>query len=153
MDLVHKNYAKAAKLTLIAYAVEGILLIKNFISIFTIDSELAKLSIGISPELMAMSSEQFKSGIMISIIMTSLYYLGIAYLIRKGYDWVKYILLILTLLGTYNLFSTDFSNFASNIVEIIVAIVVTTIKVWITVLLFKAYKASLEIGDEQQISA
>jgi|GEM_PF-6723472 len=153
MDLIHKNYAKAAKLMLIAYAVEGVLLIKRFISIFTIDAELGKTLVGMSPEFMAMASERFKSGIMISIIVTSLYYIGIAYLIRKGYDWIKYVQLILTILGIYNLFNTDLSNLKSNIVEVIVDTVVTVIEVWITFLLFKSYKADTNIGDGQQISA
>ena len=78
MNQVHKNYIKAAKLTLVAYAVDAILLVKGFISIFTIDSELAKLSTTTNSELnkalVQIDSNQFKSGIMASIIFTSLYY-------------------------------------------------------------------------------
>lgn len=135
MVQIHKNYAQAALLMIIAYAITGISLVKSFLSIFTIDSTFEKIFGVLGPEYTAMMSEKVKSAVMVSIILTSLFYLTAIYFIRKGYVWMKYVMLIISLWNVYKFATT---NIFSDTVETIVIVTATALEIWTTILLFKA---------------
>ena len=64
-------------------------------------------------------------------------------MIRKGYGWVKYLLLIFILLRINSLVGKGVDGIMFNILETVVDLIVTAIEVWITILLFRVNTESV----------
>lgn len=81
--------------------------------------------------------ETLNSGIKIFIALVSLAFVfGIGYLISKGNEWIKYILLILFALGFIGIIFI-IANLAKDPVSRIINIVQTLLQTWALILLFK----------------
>jgi hypothetical protein len=71
-----------------------------------------------------------------TVIITPLFVAGIGFLVRQGKQWVKYLLLVLTVLGLLGMLLIINSLFERTISGII-NITQTIMQVWATILLFK----------------
>lgn len=67
------------------------------------------------------------------------YIFGTGYLISKGIEWTKYMLLIILILGLL-VFPFVISNLKNELVMGLIIIVQTILQIWATVLLFKIPK-------------
>jgi len=74
---------------------------------------------------------------------------GLGLLVRQGYNWMKYILLVLTILGLVGI-SAILSDLAQNPVVGFESIAETILEVWATVLLFKIPKTAESRLAEQK---
>jgi hypothetical protein len=88
------------------------------------------------------SKEIFSSVQNIATAATTLLFIaGLAYLVRQGKDWVKYLLLVVMILGMFGL-PFIFINIIENPVVGVLNIAQTAMQVWAVVLLFKIPKQS-----------
>jgi len=79
-------------------------------------------------------------GIKICIALVSLAFVsGIGYLVSKGYDWIKFVLLVLLSLGLISIFFI-IANLTNDLIVGIINIVQTVLQIWALVLLFKIPK-------------
>lgn len=84
-------------------------------------------------------------------IFTLLFICGLAILVRQGYAWVKYLLLVLIILGIVAIALIP-SNPTQNSVVTIVNIAQTVLQVWATVILFLIPKtAENTLAEKQEI--
>ena len=84
----------------------------------------------------------------VTAILTLVIIAGIGFLVRQGKDWVKYLLLVFTVLG---LISIPFiiNNISQRPVVGLINIAQTIMQIWATVLLFKvSKKADDKTNDE-----
>lgn len=72
-------------------------------------------------------------------IFTLLLLFGLGYLISKEYDWMKYLLLGMFILGLLIMLFT-FSFYESHPVVIIINIIQTILQVWVLVILFQIHQ-------------
>lgn len=81
--------------------------------------------------------ETLDSGMKIFIVIVSLgFVFGIGYLISKGNEWIKYVLLVLFALGLISIIFV-IANLANDPVSGIINITQTILQIWALVLLFK----------------
>ena len=86
------------------------------------------------------SSELLSNGKNIAnAVITLLLIAGLAYLVRQGLKWVKYLLLVLTITGLIGMMFMINSIAQKPVVGLII-IVQTIMQTWATVLLFKVPK-------------
>ncbi len=74
-------------------------------------------------------------------ITTMLFVLGLGYLVRQGFGWVKYLLLVLTILGLISIPVTIVSLGQRPIVGLI-NVAQTVLQVWAMIILFKIPKTT-----------
>ena len=113
-EQLHSNYIKSSNLI---FATVGLAIINFFFLGDTLSNE-ANIVTG---------------------IFTLLFICGLGMLVRQGYAWVKYLLLVLTTLSLI-LFAFISSNPTQNFVVTIVSIAQTVLQVWATILLFRVPK-------------
>ncbi len=75
----------------------------------------------------------------VTAIFTLLFISGLGLLVRRGFAWVKYLLLVLTIVGLILIMFIP-NDPTQNTIVIIVNIAQTVIQVWATVLLFRVPK-------------
>lgn len=116
MHQVNKSYIRASQLILVVWAVNltGALIPDNSGANNTTLSVLAEL-----------------------VIEISIIYLGLAYLIRQGYKWIRYILIILFIGG---LLFGGLPSF-SNIIDGILGSVSLGLQLWAIIILFRILKS------------
>jgi hypothetical protein len=115
--IVHPNYKKSAELIYIA----GALGIGNLIWKY----------------------DTLDSGIKIFAALVSLAFaFGIGYLVSKGYEWIKFVLLILLSLGLLSIIFV-IANIANDPIVGIINIVQMILQIWALVLLFKVPKTEV----------
>src|SRR5439155_22845589 len=73
---------------------------------------------------------------------------GLGYLVRRGYRWIKYLFLVLTVLGLTEILSIINNLTQKPIVEVI-NIAQTIMQIWTVVLLFKVPKSMANNSTEQ----
>lgn len=74
-------------------------------------------------------------------ITTMLLVLGIGYLVRQGFDWVRYLLLVLTILGLIGIPFT-IMNLAQRPIIGLINVIQTALQIWAVVILFKIPKTT-----------
>ncbi len=84
--------------------------------------------------------DSLDSGIKIFIAIISVASVfGIGYLVSKGIEWIKYVLLVILILGLFG-FPFMIANLKNDIVVGIINILQTVLQIWALVLLFKMSK-------------
>ncbi len=117
----------------------------NFIK----SSNLIFGTVGLGIINMFFSSDILNNGRNIAVaVITLMLMAGLGFLVRQGKDWVKYLLLVLTIGGVLGI-----PVFINNIIEKpvvgIINILQTIMQVWAVVLLFKVPKtAGTTLADE-----
>jgi hypothetical protein len=118
----------------------------NFIQ----SSNLIFATVGLGVINFFFSSDTLSSGTNIAVaIITLLIILGIGILVRQGFNWVKYLLLVLTILGLFGV-PIILTDLTQNPIVGIVSIVETVIEIWATVILFLIPKTEENILAEKQ---
>lgn len=117
--VVHTDYKKAANIWYISTSL-GLLsfIILNFI-------------------------DPFITLVMLVMLVTLIILFGIGYLISKGYDWMKYFLLVIGIFGFFNIFgnlSFALYVYLKNPIIAIINIIQTILQIWVLVILFKIPK-------------
>lgn len=103
-------------------------------------AELIYLSAALGIGNLIWKYETLDSGIKIFIALLSLAFVfGIGYLVSKGYEWIKFVLLILLSLGLISIIFI-IADLAHDPVVGIINIVQTVLQIWALVLLFKIPK-------------
>lgn len=74
-------------------------------------------------------------------ILTLLILFGLGYSISKGYDWMKYLLLVIMIIGLLIILLT-FSFYTSHPVVIIINILQTILQIWVLIILFRIPKVT-----------
>ncbi len=74
-------------------------------------------------------------------ITTMLFILGLGYLVRQGFDWVKYLLLVLTILGLISI-PVTLMNLGQRPIIGLINVVQTVLQVWAMIILFKIPKTA-----------
>ena len=117
--VIHQNYIKASNLTFLS----GLM---GIVNIFFLPEILAS-TIGI-----------------VTIIVTFAFVIGLGFLIRQGFDWVKYLLLFLMIFGLIGI-QTIIKNLSENPIVGIINIIQTILQFWALILVFKISKTDKEI--------
>ncbi len=73
-------------------------------------------------------------------IFTCLFIVGLGFLVRSGKDWVKYLLLAITVIGLLIGFPGMFMIIRISIIVLIINIAQTIMQIWAVILLFKIPK-------------
>ena len=121
MSNIHPNYIKASNITLVSILI-------GLVNLFLIRDKLINTqAIG-------------------SVIFTFIVLLLLAFLIRHGYAWMKYVLLIFTLLGAFAI-PIYISDLLNNTLLGILETTQTILQIWVVVILFKIPK--IIIPDSQ----
>ena len=116
---VHENFIKSSNLIYISAAL-------GLINVFLTKGELG------STKLIA------------SAILTLLFVGGLGYIVRQGYAWIKYLLLVLMIFGLIGIVGLIIMNFEKQPLTSIVNIIQTILQTWATVLLFIIPKKTVE---------
>lgn len=104
-------------------------------------SELAFISAGLGIINLSLSPVVFSNSIaIITAILTLIFVFGLAYLIRFGFSWVKYLLLALFIIGIFGI-PIIIKNLYENPIVGIINLVQTVLQIGSIVLLFKIPKA------------
>ncbi len=74
-------------------------------------------------------------------ITTMLFILGLGYLVRQGFDWVKYLLLVLTILGLISI-PVTLMNLGQRPIVGLINVAQTVLQVWAMIILFKIPKTA-----------
>jgi membrane-bound ClpP family serine protease len=74
-------------------------------------------------------------------ITTMLFILGLGYLVRQGFNWIKYLLLVLTIIGLISI-PVTMMNLGQRPIIGLINVVQTVLQVWAMVILFKIPKTS-----------
>jgi hypothetical protein len=82
------------------------------------------------------------------IILSLLIVAAMGFLVRQGYGWMKYVLLVLTVLGLIGI-PFILYNFSKNPLAGVINIIETVMQVWATVILFRIPKPAVENVVEQ----
>ncbi len=86
------------------------------------------------------ASDLLSNGFNITVaVFTIAFIIGIGFLVRQGYNWVKIFLLVITLLGLIGIPFT-LQNLTEKPVVGIINIIQTILQIWAVVLLFKVPK-------------
>ena len=116
---VHENFIKSSNLIFISAAL-------GLINLFVTKSELG------STKLIA------------SAILTLLFVGGLGYIVRQGYAWIKYLLLVLMIFGLIGIVGLIITNLEKRPLITTVNIIQTILQIWATVLLFIIPKKTVE---------
>jgi hypothetical protein len=116
---VHENFIKSSNLFFISAGF-------GLINLFLTRSEL------VSTRLIAIA------------IISILFVVGLGYIIRQGFDWIKYILLVLAGFGLIGIVGVIIINLEKQPLIAVVNIIQTILQVWATVLLFRIPKKKVE---------
>ena len=116
---VHENFIKSSNLIFISAAL-------GLINVFLTKGELG------STKLIA------------SAILTLLFVGGLGYIVRQGYAWIKYLLLVLMIFGLIGIVGLIIMTFEKQPLTSIVNIIQTILQTWATVLLFIIPKKTAE---------
>ncbi len=76
----------------------------------------------------------------VTIIIVCSFIVGLGFLVRSGKEWVKYLLLALSIIGLVFGFPEMLNMIKINIIAFIINIIQTVFQIWATVLLFKVHK-------------
>lgn len=110
---------------------------KNFIA----SSNLVLISAGLGLiNFFLMRSELVTTQDIAIAIITLIFISGLGYIIRKGYNWIKYLLLVLTALGVIESIGLIIVNLAKQPVITSINVIQTALQVWAVVLLFSIPK-------------
>lgn len=105
-------------------------------------SNLIFISGGLAVVNISLSLEMFTSGLMIGVaIFTLLFVIGIGFLIRQGYEWVKFLLLVMGILGLFSL-RVMINTLMTKPIVGVNNLVQTALQIWSIVLLFQVPKAA-----------
>ncbi|MBK7029435.1 MAG: hypothetical protein IPH45_09550 [Bacteroidales bacterium] len=103
---------------------------------FVKSSNIIFLSIGLGMVSFLLREENLSQRSHLYISLTSWILLaGIGLLIRKGYNWVKYLMLLLTIINIYSI-SLIFQVVNDKLLSGILGVAPLLIQVWATVILF-----------------
>ena len=116
---VHENFIKSSNLIFISAAL-------GLINVFLTKGELG------STKLIA------------SAILTLLFVGGLGYIVRQGYAWIKYLLLVLMIFGLIGIVGLIITNLEKRPLITTVNIIQTILQIWATVLLFIIPKKTVE---------
>ena len=73
-------------------------------------------------------------------IFTCLFIVGLGFLVRSGKNWVKYFLLVITIVGLIIGFPGMFMIMRISVVVLIINVAQTIMQIWAVILLFKIPK-------------
>lgn len=79
-----------------------------------------------------------------SAILTLLFVGGLGYIVRQGYAWIKYLLLVLMIFGLIGIVGLIIANLEKQPLITTVNIIQTILQTWATVLLFVIPKRTAE---------
>ena len=79
-----------------------------------------------------------------SAILTLLFVGGLGYIVRQGYAWIKYLLLVLMIFGLIGIVGLIITNLEKQPLITTVNIIQTILQTWATVLLFIIPKKTVE---------
>jgi hypothetical protein len=79
-----------------------------------------------------------------SAILTLLFVGGLGYIVRQGYAWIKYLLLVLMIFGLIGIVGLIITNLEKQPLITTVNIIQTILQTWATVLLFIIPKKKVE---------
>jgi len=79
-----------------------------------------------------------------SAILTLLFVGGLGYIVRQGYAWIKYLLLVLMIFGLIGIVGLIITNLEKQPLTTTVNIIQTILQTWATVLLFIIPKKTVE---------
>ena len=121
----------------------------NLHSNFIKSSNLIFVTVGLGITNFFFSKETLSGGTNIAIaIITLSMILGLGILVRQGFNWIKYLLLVITILGLFGI-STILIDFSQNPIVGIVNLVQTVLEIWATVILFLIPKTTKNILAEK----
>ena len=83
------------------------------------------------------------------LFVTAAFILGLGFLVRQGYDWVKYLLLVLTIIGLLGMLMI-ISSLVQNPIGGLISIIQTVLQGWSMILLFKIPKVTNEKITDQR---
>ncbi|MFA6248790.1 MAG: hypothetical protein WC615_17740 [Mucilaginibacter sp.] len=117
MSYTHPNYIKASNITLASILIGAVAIFFNHNKLI--------------------STHNIGAAIFMLIML-----LLLAFLIRMGYAWMKYFLLVITLLGTLAVLK-HVPDLINNTLAGIVEIIQTLLQIWIVILLFQVPKQTI----------
>lgn len=79
-----------------------------------------------------------------SAILTLLFVGGLGYIVRQGYAWIKYLLLVLMIFGLIGIVGLIITNLEKQPLITTVNIIQTILQTWATVLLFIIPRKTVE---------
>ena len=116
---VHENFIKSSNLIFISAAL-------GLINLFLTKGELGSTKL------------------IVSAILTLLFVGGLGYIVRQGFEWIKYLLLVLMIFGLIGIVGIIIMNLEKQPLTTTVNIIQTILQTWATVLLFIIPKKSVE---------
>lgn len=121
---------------------------ENFIK----SSNLIFITFGLGLINLFMTTSELVTGTHKAIaITTMLFILGLGYLVRQGFGWVKYLPLVLTILGLISI-PVTIMNLGQRPIVGLINVAQTVLQVWAMIILFKIPKTTdtkhLEIKAE-----
>jgi len=116
---VHENFIKSSNLIFISAAL-------GLINLFLTKGELGSTKL------------------IVSAILTLLFVGGLGYIVRQGYAWIKYLLLVLMIFGLIGIVGLIITNLEKQPLITTVNIIQTILQTWATVLLFIIPKKTVE---------
>ena len=116
---VHENFIKSSNLIFISAAL-------GLINLFLTKGELGSTKL------------------IVSAILTLLFVGGLGYIVRQGYAWIKYLLLVLMIFGLIGIVGILIMNLEKQPLITTVNIIQTILQTWATVLLFIIPKKTVE---------
>ena len=116
---VHENFIKSSNLIYISAAL-------GLVNLFLIKGDI------VSTRLIS------------SAIFTLLFVGGLGYIVRQGYAWIKYLLLVLMIFGLIGIVGLIITNLEKQPLITTVNIIQTILQTWATVLLFIIPRKTVE---------
>jgi len=116
---VHENFIKSSNLIFISAAL-------GLINLFLTKGELGSTKL------------------IVSAILTLLFVGGLGYIVRQGYAWIKYLLLVLMIFGLIGIVGLIITNLEKQPLITTVNIIQTILQTWATVLLFIIPRKTVE---------
>jgi hypothetical protein len=110
---------------------------KNFIR----SSNLIFITVGLGLINLLLPNTEIMAGGKFIVIGTILFILGLGYLVRKGFSWVKYLLLVLTILGLISI-PVTITNLGDRPIVGLINVAQTILQVWAMIILFKIPKTT-----------
>ncbi len=118
----------------------------NFIK----SSNLIFISFGVGLISLFLTRDQLITGEQKTVVaLTMLFILGLGFLVRQGHGWVKYLLLVLTLLGLIGMLMI-IPSLMQKPINGLISIIQTVLQVWAMILLFRIPSVTNEKINEQR---
>jgi membrane-bound ClpP family serine protease len=108
---------------------------------FTKSSNLIFITVGLGVINLLLPNTEIMAGGKPIVIGTMLFILGLGYLVRQGFDWVKYLLLILTVLGLISV-PVTITHLGQRPIVGLINVAQTVLQVWATITLFRIPKTA-----------